>query len=131
MQWKNWFTTVRECLANTPKPKLAASITLGYTDTGLGVISTSLEPGCEAAMAEIIFNIASGGYIDEIYQDLGSKIDENRINEIIMYLRSMSSSQVGLENLYETPDVLQDRPFVSPCNAFAGMQHNAEPNNQL
>lgn len=126
-----WWNTLREYLSNRdPEPqKLAASITLRYTDCGVEVVSTNLKEGDEHAMAEILFNLANGCYIDEIYHDLDNKIDEKRINEIMIYLRAMTTSQTGLEDLYEAP-ILNEQPFVSPCNVFAGMQ-NAEANNQL
>jgi hypothetical protein len=128
MQWKKLFRSIRESLANEPE-KPTSSITINLGEEGLK-ISTNVDAGTERAMADILFNIANGYYVDDIYEDLHSKITEKQMNEIMIYLRSMSASQTGLENLYETSAMSQEKPFVSPCNVFSGMQ-NAEANNQL
>ena len=120
MNWKFWETT-----DSTPK----SSITIELGNGGLN-ISTNVETGSEHAMADILFSMANGYYVDQIYEELQSKISEKQMNEIMIYLRSLSASQEGLENLYETPTMLKEMPFVSPCNVFAGMQ-NAEANNQI
>ena len=120
MNWKFW-----ETVEKTPK----SSITIELGNGGLN-ISANVEAGSEHAMADILFSMANGYYVDQIYEELHGNISEKQMNEIMIYLRSLSASQAGLDNLYEAPAMLKERPFVSPCNVFAGMQ-NAEANNQI
>lgn len=122
-----WWNNFRNYISNQPYDLLGSVTIQFYKRNPSAKITAEFKRGQEYIMAQIIFDLSHGLYVDDLYEHLGSKLTENQIDDILSHLRDMNTAKQDIETIFGVATAFEEKPFVSPSKVFAGAM-NAQSN---